>query len=219
MKLGSLVYEVVRDAIEFPSGFNKNGFIRGDYDEDRDFNSQISFAFNYVNLALTRLVTEKKTLLKVTSKTSDAAGYIEFSDGEITSVVTDMSRDYKRVNFHTFLNGIAVEEAYVGKPLVIEYRPNIPHFDMASIRDQTLDEDNDEIYVEVSVELKDYGISDEMCSYVKEYAKGGLMEYLSPELSQRHTQMAENYFSKLKTRYTEFPQRNIEDRFNGGGIF
>lgn len=219
MKLGSLVYEIVRDAIEFPSGFNKEGFIRGDYDEDRDFNSQISFAFNYINLAFSRLVSSKKTLLKVVAKTSNDAGYIEFKDGEVISVVSDMGREYERVNFHTFLDGIAIEEAYVGKAVVIEYRPYIPRFDIESIRDQALDSDNEETIVEVEVDLEQYGISDEMCSYVKEYAKGGLMEYLSPELSARHTQMAENYFSALKTRYTDFPQRKIEDRFGTGGIF
>ena len=219
MKLGSLVYEIVRDAIEFPSGFNKEGFIRGDYDNDRDFSSQISFAFNYVNLAFTRLVTSKKTLLKITKKISDETGYIEFKDGEITAIVTNMSREYERVNFHDFNEGVAIEKEYIGKPIYIEYRPAIPHFDLESIRDQALDEDNEETIVEVEIDLEQYGITDEMCAYVKEYAKGGLMEYLSPELSSRHVQMAESYFSALKTRYTAYPQRKVEDRFGGGGIF
>ena len=219
MKLGSLVYEVVKDAIEFPSGFNKEGFIRGDYDEDRDFNSQISFAFNYINLAFSRLLTSKKTLLKVVKKISDEAGYIEFKEGEVISVVSGLGRDYERVNFATYGEGIAVEKEYVQKVIYVEYRPYIPHFNLESIRDQALDEDNEEIIVEVEIDLEQYGLTDEMCSYVKEYAKGGLTEYLSPELSQKHIQMAENYFTQLKTRYTDYPQRKIENRFDDGGVF
>ena len=219
MELASLAYEIARDSIEFPSGFNKEGFVRGDYDHDRDFNSQISFAFNYINLAFARLVTGKKTLLKVVPKISDDQGYIEFNDGEVIAVVSGLGRDYERVNFLTYGDGIAVEKAYVQKVVYVEYRPAIPHFDIESIRDQALDEDNEEIIVEVEIELEQYGITDEMCNYVKEYAKGGLMEYLSPDLSQKHTQMAENYFAALKTRYTDFPQRKIEDRFGGGGVF
>ncbi len=219
MKLASLAYEIARDSIEFPSGFNKEGFVRGDYDHDRDFNSQISFAFNYINLAFTRLVTGKKTLLKVVPKISDDQGYIEFKDGEVIAVVSGLGRDYERVNFLTYGDGIAVEKAYVQKVVYIEYRPAIPHFDIESIRNQTVDENNEELIIEVEIDLEQYGITDEMCNYVKEYAKGGLMEYLSPELSARHTQMAENYFSALKTHYTDFPQRKIEDRFGTGGIF
>ncbi len=219
MKLATLAYEVVRDAIEFPSGFNKDGFVRGDYDEDRDFSSQISFAFNYINLAITRLVTLKKTILKVTKKAADGTGYIEFGDGEITAVFSDMSRDYKKVHFREFSDGIAVERDYVSKVVCIEYRPNVPHFSLEDIRESVLDEDNQPVYQEVEIELKNYGITDDMCSYIKEYAKGGLMEYLSPDLSQKHMQMAESYFASLKTRYTDYPQREVEDRLNGGGAW
>lgn len=219
MKLASLAYEIARDAIEFPSGFNKEGFIRGDYDSDRDFNSQISFAFNYINLALSRLVTSRKTHLKVAKKIPNEVGYLEFGDGEITAIVSDVSPNYKRVYFKPFLEGVAVEGDYASKVVYVEYRPAIPRWSLESIRNQELGEDNLPYYEEVEIELEDYGVTDEMCSYIKEYAKGGLLEYLSPDLSTKHTQMAENYFSALKTRYTDYPQRGIEDVTMGGGAF
>ncbi len=215
MKLANLAYEVVRDAIKIDGGINFDVFIRGDYDSDRDYSSQISFAFNYINLAFSRLLTSKKTLLKLTDAVSDDNGYIDFDDGEITAIVSEISPLYEKVAFHNYQNGVAIEKKYVGKTVFIEYRAYIPHFDIESIRHQTLDDDNEETYEEVEIDLKDYGITDEMCSYVKEYAIGGLTEYLSPELSQRHIQMAESYFSALKTRYTEYPQRKIEDKFGG----
>lgn len=219
MKLANLAYETVKDAIEFPSGFNKDGFIRGEYDSDRDFNSQISFVFSYLNLAFTRLFTEKKTLLKTTEKTSDATGYIEFQDGEITSIASSKTRDYRCVDFKPFMDGVAIEPCFVSKPVTIEYRKFIPSFSLESLRTQTLDE-NEHIYnEEVDIELKDYGITDEMCAYAKEYAKGGLMEYLSPELSQKHTQMAESYFANLETRYTDYPPNRVDDVVQGGGVW
>lgn len=217
MKLANLAYEIIRDAIEFQSGFNKEGFIRGDFDEDRNFSLQISFAFNYINLAIARLITNRKTLLKVVQKSADSAGYFDFDKGEVTAVVSDLSPKYNRVFFRPFSDGIAVEGGYASKSVYVEYRPFVPNFSIDSIRHQTLDEDNRVTYEELVVKLDDYGITDEMCAYIKEYAKGGLIEYISPELSQKHTQMAENYFAGLKTRYTNFPQRQIRDELCGGG--
>lgn len=219
MKLAELVYEAVKDSIQFPSGFNFTSFINGDFDDDRDFSEQISFVFNYINLAFSRLFTSKKTKLKVVKKYAEDSGYLEFTDGEIISIVNNLAPDYERVKFKPFSDGVAVEKGYIGVVFYVEYRPFIPFFDIDDIREQTLDDDNEEIYEEVEVDLEDYGITDEMCAYVKEYVKGGLTEYLSPELSQRHTSLAESYFSNLKTRYTDFPQRKIEKTFNGGGAW
>ncbi len=217
MKLATLVYETAKDAIEFPSGFNFHGFINGDYDADRDFSTQISFAFNYINLALARLATEKKTLLKIEKVVTSATGYVEFKKGEVTAVVSDLSREYKRVLWREFQDGIAVEEAYASKIVYVEYRPYAPHFDIDSIRNPI--SNGEDQYEEKDVELSPYGITDEMCAYVKEYSKGGLLEYISPDLAGRHTQMAENYFASLKTQYTAFPIREIIDTVHGGGAF
>lgn len=219
MKLAKLAYEIAKDAIKFSSGFNFEGFVAGDYDETRDFSSQISFAFSYINLAIARLITTEKTLLKVQKVSTNEIGYADFNLGEITSVVDSISPKYQRVFFRRFGNGIAVESNFVSKDVYIEYRPFVPLFGLSSIREQVLDDDNHETYQEVEIELQDYGITDEMCSYIKEYAIGGLTEYLSPELSNRHTQMAEAYFASLKTRYTDFPQREVIDNVKGGGAF
>ena len=83
MRLAELVYEIVRESIEIPSSMGIEGFVAGTYDDDRDFSSQISFAFNYVNLALSRLFTEKKTKPKIASVHPNASGYAEFPYGEI----------------------------------------------------------------------------------------------------------------------------------------
>lgn len=219
MKLATLAYETIKDAIEFQSGFNFQGFINGDYDADRDFSTQISFAFNYINLAITRLVTEQKTLLKIFKDISSETGYIEFTKGKVISVVSDLSAGYERVLWREFHNGIAVQEPFVRKPVYIEYRPSVPHFDLDSIRKTALNDENDLMFVEEEIELEHFGITVEMCSYIKEFCKGGLLEYLSPDLSRRHTQMAENYFSALKTQLTQFPIREIIDVTKGGGAF
>lgn len=211
MKLATLAYEIARDAIENPSGFNFEGFVRGDYDNDRDYSSQISFAFNYINLFCSRLLTERKTKLKITKTISDVNGYIEFSKGNITAIVDAVTPRYKRVKYFEYLDGVAVEKEWVSKIVYVEYRPFIPHFSLEDIR--TMSEDAG--YDEVIINLEDYGITDEMCSYIKEFAKGGLMEYLSPDLSEKHSQKAEVYINRLPTKHTQFPQREIEDSMEG----
>lgn len=217
MRLAQLAFDIARDSIEIEGGFNLYSFIRGDYDDDRDYSSQISFAFSYINLAFARLFTGKKTLLKVKGFTPDEKGYVEVKDGEVTAAIEEKRPDYKSIDFIPFADGIAVEGKYANKEIFIEYRPFIPRFDLSSIREQSLDENGHETYVEKEIDLSDYGITDEMCAYVKEYAKGGLLEYLSPDMSQRHTQMAEAYFASLKTHHTNYPQREIKDRFGFGG--
>jgi len=233
MKLALLAFEIVRDSIEFPSGITEEGFIRGDYDNDRDFSAQISSAFNYINLAFSRLVTSKKTILKVTTAAPYSTGYIEFTLGNITAIVDTLHPDYTNVRNTPYSNGVAIESKFIipfienGKnvtdssgnvvylPLYIEYRPKVPHFDLESIRKQGVDENNEEEIQEIEINLEDYGITDEMVPYIKEYCKGGLIEYLSPDLSQKHYQIAESYFADLKTQYTHFPQRHVDTSIGG----
>jgi len=233
MKLAQLAFEIVKDSIEFPSGINLEGFVAGDYDDDRDFSAQISSAFNYINLAFSRLVSDKKTLLKVTTRTPLSSGYIEFTEGTITSIINKLSSDYDRVHFTPFSKGVAIEPDFVvpymvkgvvqvnqsGEvvccPLYVEYRPKVPHFSLSDIRKEITNEDNEVITEEVVFDLEEYGITDEMCDYVKEYAKGGLMEYMSPDLSQKHTSMAETYFAKLDTQYSKFQQLHIVNTSGG----
>lgn len=236
MKLARLVYEIVKESIEFPSGMTEDTFIKGNFDDDRDFSAQISSVFYYVNQGFSRLLTNKKTLLKMAARRPTATGYIEFKEGEVTAVVDTANPNYNNVRFTAFGDGIAVEKAFINPELTdkgriktdskgniinqyvfIEYRAKIPHFDFSDIRKETQDEDGDLIFEEIKVNLEDYGITDEMCSYVKEYCKGGLIEYMSPDLAVRHTNLGETYMSALKTQHTKFPQTHV--RKNVGGAW
>lgn len=207
MRLAELAYEVAKDSIEFPGAINFIGFVRGDYDEDRDYSQQISSAFNYINLAFSRLITDKKTLLFVDKETSDDGGYIDMGGDKVTAVIDMPNPNYSNLRFMEYGNGIAIEKP--GAEVYVEHRKTIPHFALDSIRKDGLDDDGKATTVENEIELKDYGITDEMCSYVKEYAKGGMTEYISPSISQTHINMAESYFAKLKTMHTNYPQSHV----------
>ncbi len=222
MNLANLVFEIVKDAIEIPnSSITFDSFIEGDFDDDRDFSSQISYAFKYINLAFARLRSLNKTLLKTTSVTPDSTGYIEFEDGEITAVVNRIRSNYRRISFYPYSDGIAIRPGAVqdGAPVFIEYRPNIPYFTLSDIRTESTDDTGETVYVEVEIDLADYGITDEMAQYVKEYASAGLMQYLSPDMSSQGIQMAEAHFAALKTRYTNYPQREIVNKIGSGGAW
>lgn len=215
MRLAVLAYEIARDAIEVSSGFNFDSFVRGDYDEDRDYKQQISFAFNYINLALGLLESNRKTILKMAVEKSNENGYIAFDKGGVTAVVDSLAPSYNHVHWKPFDEGIAVEESYVEKDVFVEYRPHIPHFDLEDIREQKF-VDGELTNEEIRIDLSEYGVNDVMCSFIKEYAKGGLMEYLDPSLSQTHVSLASSYISSLRTRYSEFPPK-VANRFDFGG--
>ena len=42
MRLAVLIYECVKDSINFASSISFDSFIMGDFDDDRDFETQIS---------------------------------------------------------------------------------------------------------------------------------------------------------------------------------
>ena len=228
MRLAQLIYKISRNIMQTtPDGFSFNAFIQGDFDTDPDYSSQIAFAFDYANLAFQRLYTARKTKLKSALRfpITGTGGFLPFEEGEVTAVYR-FSPDggYVTYPFKPFRalgkRGVAVDRAALicdreGKsiPLWVEYRPYIPHFDIEDIRQEGLDPINELETIEKEVDLEQYGLTDEMCAYVAEYAEGMLMENASPELSARHVNMAEAYFTGLKTEHTEFPQPRVSGKW------
>ena len=93
--------------------------------------------------------------------------------------------------------------------VLIEYRANIPLFELEDVRQEGVDEAGYPTVKEKEIDLEGYGVTDEMCAYVIEYAEAMLMENVSPDLSNKHLNYAENYFARLKTRHTGYPQTHV----------
>ena len=215
MRLAQLAYRVIRNNMQNPpDGLSFQSFVQGDHDADPDYVSQISFAFEYIDRALQRLVSEKKTLLKILNIAPTEVGFIPFKNGKITSVFYRLPYGYERVYWNNAEGGIVVSGLRYKKErepaeVSVEYRKDIPLFELEDIRKEGLGETGYPVTCENEIDLEGYGVTDEMCAYVIEYAEGMLMENVSPELSAKHLNYAETYFTRLETHHTDYPQTNV----------
>ena len=66
---------------------------------------------------------------------------------------------------------------------------------------------------EKDVNLKDFGITETMCSYIIEYVKGNLLEIIDPSLAMVYLNRAEEYMADLKEYQTNFNQRKVRNVF------
>lgn len=213
MKLSKLVYECVRDSVQLPNtNVNYVSFVNGDYDTSKDYIRQIANVFGALNLAISRLWDNNK--ISYSTKEVDVIDNgFDFLEGEVINVVEIYKDSFKRYEFRSMDFGkkiILFTDDEMPKKVIVEYRKTIPHFDMEDIKQVELDEDNKLIVVDENIELEDYGITNNMCSYLKEFVAAQLTEYIDPTMSNNHNNRAEQYFNSLKQASTSFYQRNIK---------
>lgn len=223
MRLAELAYECVKDSINFASSISFDSFIQGDFDEDRDYETQISGVFSCMNLAFSRLAAGTKIPLKLEECDVSKNGLIEFSKGRVVNCVDTIYGGYVRIPFRT--TGDADSIALQGpiprnRKAWVEYEPRVRHFTMDDIRVERLDEDDEAVFAEQTAEknvdlLQEYGIDEVMCDYVKEFVKGTLMEYISPDLARWHLNLAEQYMRELRTKTTAYYQPNVRQTQGG----
>ncbi|MCI1244469.1 MAG: hypothetical protein LKG11_00715 [Bacilli bacterium] len=219
MRLAQLAYECVKDSINFESGITLDGFIQSDFDSDRDFAMQISSVFSYINLAVSRLATNQKIPSKI-EECDVADGKVSFAKGRILNLVDKLSDGYARIPFRTTGDsfGVAIiddEFSFLLK-VFVEYVPEVPHFTMDSIRTASTNESGEATMAETKVDLMaEYGIDNQMCDYIKEFVKGGMLEYISPDSNKWHTNLSEQYFAAIRNRSTSFFQQSVKNKHGG----
>lgn len=215
MKLSKLVYECVRDSISLPNpNFNYVSFVNGDYNDNKDYIRQISGVFGALNLALSRLYDNNKIPYSTINVKVKDNGF-SFTLGEVINVVKIYRTNYKRYEFRTLNQGrdiVLFSKDDIPEELTVEYRPFIKHFDMEDISKIDLNKDNLIIIEDNNIELEDYGIKDNMCSYIKEFVGAQLTEFIDPTISNNHNNRAEQYFQTLKQASTSFYQANVKVR-------
>lgn len=215
MKLATLIYEIVRESNP-DAKISFSNFIDGSHDNDREFSQQISLAFHYANLAISRLITDKKTKLMYATRDVSNIGLVDTSGlGEVYAVIDDVnSKDYVRYCYKDLNGSLAVEsKAVKNKTVVVEYRKSVPNIDMDDRGYDTIGirhMNDQKEYEAKDIDLeRDYGITNDMANYIKLYAIGGCTKFISPSISQNEINMAESSFSRLRTIYSNFPQRKV----------
>ena len=92
----------------------------------------------------------------------------------------------------------------------MEYMQDIKHF----TRDDFFKKEiADNEYEERDIDLKEYGITDTMCSYIIEFVQGHLLENIDSSLANMHRAYAEQCFDDLETQQTSFSQRVVHKAY------
>ena len=72
------------------------------------------------------------------------------------------------------------------------------------------DEELEKVVEVADIDLKDYGITDIMVSYIMDYVKGALLEVVDPNLAMVYLNRAEEYMEDLKDYSTHFSQKKVK---------
>lgn len=218
MKLSNLVFNAVKNVKYLEdSNFTCEAFIHGDYDNDMDYANSINNVFAPLNEAIHRLSDMNKISFCVEAlSTPDANNLIDiqaqsYDIKKIVNVFFVENGNYQKVNHREFGRNkiLLIEPPSGSRTYYMEYIQDIPNF---SRNDIYYYEESD-IIEQRDIDLKDYGISDTMCSYIIEYCQGKLLEPIAPELANLHLTRAEQYFNDLDTRQTSFHQKEIKKKY------
>ena len=243
MTLAKLVYECVKDSVTLPgASLDFNSFLEFASNKTylgKDWALQFSGVFNALNLALSRLSDADKLPYKVKAVeaedgvvdlTDDGEPIGEprnivyvFDDGRYDNVefgtvdsgfkaVLVSERDTERNRFVPYHRLRAGQSSSLDGTLMVEYRPFLPHFDEDSI---TVSKTNEDTSVDL---LKEYGITNKMCDYIKEFVKGQVTEIMSPDTAVMHVNRAEAYFEELRRAETNYYPTKIKNRMKGNDL-
>lgn len=102
--------------------------------------------------------------------------------------------------------------------ILVEYKEDIPYFTSGNLKASVSfsDESGDSISWNNEIELRDYGITDSMCNYIIEYAKGVLLEQVDAGLANMHITRAEQYFNNIRVAGQSFSQQVVTKKYRIG---
>ena len=219
MYLSRLIYECVKNVIYLgDEGFTYESFVAGDYDNNLDYATSINNVFTPLNKAIHRLSDRNKIKNKVVG--IGMVGVNGLAD------ISDYSKDIKKITnvFSLSSNGMYFRNEFreYGRDKIVimnpssssvyymEYMQDIKHF----TRDDFFKKEiADNEYEERDIDLKEYGITDTICSYIIEFVQGHLLENIDSSLANMHRAHAEQCFDDLETQQTSFSQRVVHKAY------
>lgn len=205
MKLSELAFLAVKNAILYDDdSFDYDTFVEGKWRNSADYGLSINNVFIALNNAFSRLssleriphkIIEIKPIDNFIELPNDCASIVGIGVFTSTGVVSN-EFSLAGPNRIYAIKGATYED---GK-MSVEYKPVINF--------QNMTEDHD---------LKEeYGIDDNMCQTIIEYAKGVLTEDISPEVANMHITRAEQYFAGLPVITDTFIQRTVRPDYKIG---
>lgn len=240
MKLSELAYNCVKNVNHYDDdGFTYEQFlyindpaVNDDNESDYfDYSVAVSNVFAPINEAISRLSDLDRIPYRV-EEIAEENGVVNLANllCNCKEVVNVANSNYKRLPFTPFgINKIRITrpnklraESIFGDNnnsniLYVEYKEDIPYFTRDDIT-ASVDLGNDSISWDndKDVDLREYGITDSMCNYIIEYAKGVLLEQIDAQLANMHITRAEQYFNNIRVVSSAFNQTNTTKKYNIG---
>lgn len=225
MKLSELAYQCVKNVYYTSNtSFTYDLFKVGEYDNDSEFDLEISNVFSPINEAISRLNNLNKIphLVEKVQLNSEKSATLPSTIISIVGV-GDLSGNIKSYEFVESGNKVFVKTNK--KYVYIEGKRKIPYFTKDSYYIESLSSEipeniiygNDESTNDRDIDLfEEYGITDEMCSYIIEYVAGRLWEVSNTSIANMHRTIAEHYFSDLPDKEVLFRQKIVETNYKIG---
>lgn len=228
MLLSKLVYQAIKNVTFYDdTAFTYEAFLQGKYDNDSDYANAINNIFIPINEALARLsdlervpyVIESVSLSQLQDKGILPLSALNKEVKQVMGIAQLYGAQARVLEFHVFgLDKIRIAD-YIdeSKPIYVEYKEDIPHFDRSNFRYNYVENANgvlvlDQASVE-DVNLREYGINDSIANYIMEYAMGKLSEQISPELANMHITRSEQYFVNVNPVKASFVQTGVSVKF------
>ena len=212
MLLSKLVFLCVKNVIYLnDTSFNYYGFVKGDFNNDIDYDININNVFSPLNEAISRLSDLERIPYVVEQVQTGKIIDLSTLTREVKEVinVAQVHSDGSYHKLHHVMFGRdkvrIVSPINCHDPIYVEYKENIKEFDKTDI--VPIVEDPLEGDLDLNIDLyKEYGINNTIANYIIEYVQGKLLEPIAPELANMHITRAEAYFANIAVAKTSFPQ-------------
>ena len=221
MKLSKAIYLAIKNAIHYDdASFIYDSFIKGKFNGDPDYATNINNVFAGFNQALSRLSDLERLPYRVDEVTLEnnsfnisalqhnlkeiiAIAYVD--ESEIMPLPFSVEGSLVRINL-PLTNGIKVKVEYKEDIFFIQGESYYYNYTKNEIGEYTLINSKDE-------ELKDYGITDQMVNAICEYVKGFLNEGVEMVLANMHITRAEQYFVNINPVRSSLAQTVVYKKY------
>lgn len=219
MKLSELVFQVVKNVkyLEDPN-FDYKAFLLDleTYQNDQDYANSINNAYTPINEAIHRLSDRNKIAFVCQPLGKQKGGVVRYLIEDhpvkkIKAVFYMRGNDFVNVPYREMGKGqifIMCDEEH---EYYLQYIEDIKNFTANDYRYEQDEFTPVEIF---DKDLSDYGINEDMCSYIIEYASAKLKMTIAPEIANVELNRAEQHFEDLEEHQTMFAQQRVSKKFS-----
>lgn len=207
MNLAQLVVNCIKDTVHNDDlTITVENLLNGNLEKNYDYTTEVNNVLLSINRAVARLQTAKKIPIKNAILTAEPSKEIY----DLSSI-----KDIRKIlSIYVMKNGkpqwvgwyfVSQNSVYLGygldSTINIQYERKMPHFTELDIQDVDVDLDSE------------YGIDDELCSYISYFAKSELYEDRDPDRCKRFLNYFEQFVNEIDKRESIVYQNSTQAKF------